>query len=227
MVIDRHDFVAMNYPFDPEACPLSKSPLDDCVDVLPVASEVCVVDNYIFEDNGNNVCPVTTQSIVQMAGSIGYLSEPYMDGTGIIYGIQIAEDKKTVKFNVNVPFDEADVFLKHSVSVEGSEWLESRCDATMAQDNCLRDTNLDSADRQYEVACDVNGHATAYVYFATRDPTVTAFQAADGVDGAVIDSCCYPPSYSTDYAIVEFAYKIDCGCPSDAEPQVADRRLRH
>mmetsp|Transcript_31980 Transcript_31980/g.77776 ORF Transcript_31980/g.77776 Transcript_31980/m.77776 type:complete len:1371 (-) Transcript_31980:247-4359(-) len=227
MVIDRHDFVGMNYAFDPEACPLPKSPSDDCVDVLPTASDVCVVENYVNEDNGLSVCPVTTESIVQMAGSIGYLSEPYMDGTGIVYGIQIAEDKKTVKFNVNVPFDEADTFVKHSVSVENSEWLESRCDATMGQDNCLRDTNLDSADRQYEVACDVNGHATAYVFFATRDPTVTAYQATDGVDGAVIDSCCYPPSYSTDYAIVEFAYKIDCGCPSDAEPQVADRRLRH
>ena len=224
--VNNAAFVAMNFPFDPEACPLRKSPEYECTDVLPLATEVCV-DDYLEKENGLSACPFVDVSIVSLAGSVGYPSEAFVDGSGIIYGIR--HEEGTIKFNVNNPFAEAaDVFVKHNIVQDGSGgWLESRCDASMDQDHCLRDRSLDTTDRMYEVAC-VRDHATVYVYFASRDPTLKEYQATDGVEGATIDRCCYPPEYTSEYAVAEYSYHIKCSCPQDDEPQDAVRKnLRH
>jgi len=243
MTINRHDAIFFNYEFDPEACTLPQPTGGTCVEVTVDKVDECVVDTYIATDTGKNVCPLATDSIVQMTGGKGWPAETagysYTDGSGIIYGMLLSDDKKSVKFNVNVPMEtEADIYVKHEVSTGGSSWLEPICEMVPSQDHCLKDSNLSTdGARQFEVACQahtsesgaVSHYAMAWIYFATKDASVVTYQAGEGVGGATIDKCCYPTDYAKaeeKYAIVEYSFMINCACPDHAEPQIQGRKLR-
>lgn len=241
MTIERADAIFLNYAFDPEACALPQPTDGTCVEITGKEVDECVVETYINTDTGKNVCPLATESIVFMAGEIGWPSETddhsFMNGGGIIYGMKMVDDHSSVKFNVNVPMGtEADIYVKHEVFAEGSTWLEPTCEAVNSQNHCLKDTNMATEARQFEVACqahtseggDISHRAVVYIYFATKDADVVAFQTTE--KGATIDKCCYPKDYANaedgPYGIVEYSFTIDCACPETAAEQIAERRLR-
>lgn len=226
LTIDHPLATFYNYMFKPtsgDQCELPKAPGDTCTPVelppaVPGLEPNCGVESYINTDTGSNICktPTFTESIVRLDGEVGYDGSSFIKGDGVIYGIKFSPDGKSVKFNVNNPFDEpADVYVKHDKFFPGTTWLDPTCEAVFDKPHCIQSPFSESGAREFEVACMTNPvsnktSAQVYVYFATDDVKLTTYA---GTKLNEIDACCHPPDYDQFHGFAEFMFRIDCACP--------------
>jgi hypothetical protein len=183
----------------------------------PETDANCPMD-YLNENTGASTCGTSGPSIVTLNAIKGYDNgKDYSTGQGMIYGIELDVSGDTVTFKVNNVFGEAsDIYVQHEVfAVDAAgnaiQFLNAECEAVKTQAPCLATTDP-SVYNTFTAACHPQGYAIVYVFFATTDSNVASY----GGGAATVPKCCYPDEYAPDTGIVEFAYKIECSCPSSS-----------